>query len=119
MSDSAFENIAKQGLADNNNTYHDLSNDNYTVNTNALTPQQQQEITQYESNLINSVRQQAGQPLVTPSQTAIDFANNIANICNNTNWNSYNSGHDVSAIEQTAKKFGVLSTGQYYEDVSS
>lgn len=89
------------------------------VDMNNLTTEQQNEINDFAAKLINQVRKEWGTDsqygLVTPTTGMQSFAKEIAQKYQASNW-SISQGHDVSAITQTAKEYGLNDGDNYYED---
>lgn len=89
------------------------------VDMNNLTTEQQNEINDFAAKLINQVRKEWGTDsqygLVTPTTGMQSFAKEIAQKYQASNW-SISQGHDVPAITQTAKEYGLNDGDNYYED---
>ena len=85
---------------------------------NNLTNAQRTELTQFAANLINQMRTQMGNLPVKITQSAIDFANDVAKRYVADKMSG--QGHDVAGIEATAATYGLRSgLGlNLYEDLS-
>ena len=113
------QNVFSQGMNDPANTYHSSPEYDYNVDPTHLTPQQQRDLATWIAQLINPIREKLGNAPLTVNQSALDFANAIAQNYNQDNWSIY-KGHDVPAIEKAAKQYGLDSTaGNIYEDAST
>ncbi|WP_318765107.1 SEC10/PgrA surface exclusion domain-containing protein [Lactiplantibacillus carotarum] len=102
------------------NQYHSNAADQAVTVTdlNNLTNAQRTELTQFAANLINQMRTQMGNLPVKITQSAIDFANDVAKRYVADKMSG--QGHDVAGIEATAATYGLRSgLGiNLYEDLS-
>ncbi|AMV60663.1 D-alanyl-D-alanine carboxypeptidase [Pediococcus damnosus] len=114
----AIDKFAKTGSAQ---TYKQSSSDQAVKidDVNKLSSTIQLQLTQFAAQLINNIRKQAGNPGVTVSKGAIDFASAVNKGYMADNWNLMEkSAHDVPAIQKAAKSFGLNADEQYYENLS-
>lgn len=89
------------------------------LDVNHLTPAVQLQLAQFAAGLINNIRQQMGNPAVTITPGAIDFANKIAQGYNADNWDLFNDGwHDIPRISLSAYDFGLLQGDNFYENLA-
>lgn len=106
--------IGQSALA--NHTYRSNSKDKAVVisDVNNLTVEQRQELTLYAVDLLNQIRNQAGSNLVLANESAIEFADKVAN-------GSTTLGHDTKVIPEVAKELGLFSMAgvNHYENFSS
>lgn len=87
------------------------------VDVDNMTADQLIELNKYTIGLINSAREQLGRPALKLNNSAIAFAQSVAKnyVANGHTIDNY-GGHDVPAIQKSAKEFGLNDGGQYYED---
>lgn len=97
-----------------------ISNDHdkkVIVDIDNMTPEQLMEINKYTIGLINSAREQLGRPALKLNNSAIKFAQSVAeNYVDNGHTIDNYSGHDVPAIQKAAKDFGLNDSAQLYEN---
>lgn len=79
-----------------------------------LTNEQQLELTQWTTELINPIRAQFNHPLFSITGGSLNFAKEVQTQYRADNWNKID--HDVSGIRRAAAKYGLNSDGQYYEN---
>lgn len=110
--------VAKSGL--NSNVYKSNAKDQSIpiADVNNLTLDQREELTRFTVDLLNQVREAMGTQQVFANESAIAFANEVANTSVNTGIEALN--HDTTAIPTAANKYGLSGTvGQNgYENLS-
>lgn len=110
--------VAKSGL--NSNVYKSNAKDQSILiaDVNNLTLDQREELTRFTVDLLNQVREAMGTQQVFANESAIAFANEVANTSVNTGIEALN--HDTTAIPTAANKYGLSGTvGQNgYENLS-
>ncbi|MFQ7236256.1 MAG: SEC10/PgrA surface exclusion domain-containing protein, partial [Enterococcus hulanensis] len=86
-----------------------------------LSDEQKLELSLFAAGLINDIRKQAGVEIpVTVTQGAVDFANDINTRYDADQWDLFEQDdHYVAAIKAAATKYGLLDTGQYYENLGA
>ncbi|GAB6716143.1 surface exclusion protein SEA1/PrgA [Streptococcus uberis] len=99
--------VAKSGLT--LNKYKSNANDQSVIITDVdnLTKEQREDITVFTVDLINQIRKAMGTEEVAANESAIAFANEVANTSVKTGVEAI--GHDTSAIPTAAAKFGLVS----------
>lgn len=104
---ATLTNVAKSGLT--LNTYKSNEKDKATVisDVDNLTEDQRNELTLYTVDLINQIRQSFGTDSVLANETAIAFANEVANTSAKTGDEAM--GHDTTAIPTAAGNYGLVS----------
>lgn len=104
---TTLTNVAKSGLT--LNTYKSNEKDKATVisDVDNLTEDQRNELTLYTVDLINQIRQSFGTDSVLANETAIAFANEVANTSAKTGDEAM--GHDTTAIPTAAGNYGLVS----------
>lgn len=114
--------IDKLGTAAYHENHFISATDDAKVNNldvNHLTPATQLQVAQFAAGLINNIRQQMGNPVVTITPGAIDFANKIAQGYSADNWDLFNDGwHDIPRISLSAHEFGLLQGDNFYENLA-
>ncbi|MCK8607253.1 SEC10/PgrA surface exclusion domain-containing protein [Apilactobacillus ozensis] len=114
------------------NKFNPNTNDvNEKVNLTSVTKAQQYEMTKYAADLINSVRHRISNNVsytadLSADDTAMNMANDIVAKYNQDKWSIFN-GHDVKAINEVAKNYGLdystdystVDNQQYYEDAAT
>jgi hypothetical protein len=93
------------------------------VDLNNMTADQQRELSEFTSKLVNSLRHQFGNDdeLTTTNNGVQQFANDIAQQYDNDNWSMFKKGHDDNGINMVASKYGLRTHYPYtlpYEDAS-
>lgn len=105
------------GMKENKFVDTDAS-DNRTVNVLNLSHADQVEISKYSLDLINSARRQMGKKSWTYSESALKFANRVAKEYADNGKSCWDPDHYVAGIKRAAKKSGLSTIGQVYEDES-
>lgn len=112
---SKLKRLSRRGML-SNKFYDRRKADKRKVNLANLSNHDQYELSQYALTLINSIRTQLRLPKFTYTASAQSFANDIAKAYNEDNWGDY-QGHDISAINRTAKQHGLTQNDNEYEDM--
>lgn len=107
------------GLKQNN--YKDSEKDkHHIVDLRHMSLEDQIEINKFGIGLINQLRTQIGVDPWTFNESALDFANDIADRYAKDNWDAFKDGHDCAAINELAHKYGLRSSknrdGSYSKD---
>lgn len=92
--------------------------DNRTVDVLNLSHSDQVEISKYTLSLINSARSQFGKKDWTYSDSALKFANRVADEYYKNDKSCWDPDHYVAGIKRAAKKSDLSTVGQVYEDES-
>ena len=113
--DAQLAKLGKQGMQ---NTFKSSKKDqDIQIDVHHLSQTQKQELAQFVAGLLNPIRQQMGNTLLTPNKDAIKFADEVAKGYDADNWSIYEQAdHDVKAITKVAAKYGFDDGGNYYED---
>ncbi|MBF0777544.1 SEC10/PgrA surface exclusion domain-containing protein [Streptococcus cuniculi] len=87
---------------------------------NRMSVAEQQELTFFAQALMNQIRSQMGTPKAHVSNGSVRFASLVTPGYLIDNWDSWNNGHDVQAINEGARSSG-LKAGQnnYYENLNT
>ena len=113
----------------NQNEYkHNEAEKNHMVDLKHMSRADQIELNKFGIDLINQLRTQIGVDPWTFNESAIDFANAIADRYVKDDWDSDKNGHDSEAINELAHKYGLRyavsrkdgtysKDGQYYENM--
>ncbi|NYA62539.1 SEC10/PgrA surface exclusion domain-containing protein, partial [Lactobacillus salivarius] len=100
----------------NSNTYKGNAADkNITVDINHLTADQIKELSLFSADLLNQVRNQLGLPKVIVTEGSLKLAKDVTDNYVSDNWDKFD--HDVDGISRAAAENGLLSGGNFYEDV--
>lgn len=112
----------------NQNEYkHNEAEKNHMVDLKHMSRADQIELNKFGINLINQLRSQMGVDPWTFNESALDFANAIADRYVKDDWDSDANHHDSEAINELAHKYGLHSAmhrdgsfskaSQYYENM--
>lgn len=107
---------------------HNEAEKNHMVDLKHMSRADQIELNKFGINLINQLRTQIGVDPWTFNESALDFANAIADRYVKDDWDSDKNGHDSEAINELAHKYGLRyavsrkdgtysKDGQYYENM--
>lgn len=106
---------------------HNEAEKNHMVDLKHMSRTDQIELNKFGIDLINQLRTQMGAEPWTFNESALDFANAIANRYVKDDWDSDAKGHDSEAINELAHQYGLQSkmhrdgsfskSGQSYEDL--
>lgn len=107
---------------------HNDAEKNHMVDLKHMSRADQIELNKFGIDLINQLRTQIGVDPWTFNESALDFANAIADRYVKDDWDSDKDGHDSAAINELAHKYGLRYTvsrkdgtysndGQYYENL--
>lgn len=107
---------------------HNEAEKNHMVDLRHMSRADQIELNKFGINLINQLRSQIGVDPWTFNESALDFANAIADRYVKDDWDSDKNGHDSEAINELAHKYGLRyavsrkdgtysKDGQYYENM--
>lgn len=105
----------------NQNEYkHNDAEKNHMVDLKHMSRADQIELNKFGINLINQLRTQIGVDPWTFNESALDFANAIADRYVKDDWDSDKNGHDSEAINELAHQYGlnygITSDGKYSKD---
>ena len=99
---------------------HNEAEKNHMVDLKHMSKADQIELNKFGIDLINQLRTQIGVDPWTFNESALDFANAIADRYVKDDWDSDKDGHDSAAINELAHKYGlnygVTSDGTYSKD---
>ena len=112
----------------NQNEYkHNDAEKNHMVDLKHMSRADQIELNKFGIDLINQLRTQIGVDPWTFNESALDFANAIADRYVKDDWDSDAKGHDSAGINELAHKYGLnygitndgkySNSGQYYENM--
>ena len=106
---------------------HNEAEKNHMVDLKHMSRADQIELNKFGINLINQLRRQIGVDPWTFNESALDFANAIADRYVKDDWDSDKNGHDSEAINELAHQYGLnygitndgkySNSGQYYENM--
>lgn len=107
---------------------HNEAEKNHMVDLKHMSRADQIELNKFGIDLINQLRTQIGVDSWTFNESALDFANAIADRYVKDDWDSDKDGHDSAAINELAHQYGLRYTvsrkdgtyskdGQYYENL--
>ncbi len=106
---------------------HNEAEKNHMVDLKHMSRADQIELNKFGIDLINQLRTQIGVDPWTFNESALDFANAIADKYVKDDWDSDKNGHDSAAINELAHKYGLnygvtsdgtySKDGQYYENL--
>lgn len=106
---------------------HNEAEKNHMVDLKHMSRADQIELNKFGIDLINQLRTQIGVDPWTFNESALDFANAIADRYVKDDWDSDKDGHDSEAINELAHQYGLQSamhrdgsfskSSQYYEDM--
>ena len=107
---------------------HNEAEKNHMVDLKHMSRADQIELNKFGIDLINQLRRQIGVDPWTFNESALDFANAIADRYVKDDWDSDKNGHDSAAINELAHKYGLnyavsrkdgkySNSGQYYENM--
>lgn len=106
---------------------HNEAEKNHMVDLKHMSRADQIELNKFGIDLINQLRRQIGVDPWTFNESALDFANAIADRYVKDDWDSDKDGHDSEAINELAHKYGLdygitndgkySKDGQYYENM--
>ena len=106
---------------------HNEAEKNHMVDLKHMSRADQIELNKFGIDLINQLRRQIGVDPWTFNESALDFANAIADRYVKDDWDSDANHHDSEAINELAHKYGLQSamhrdgsfskSSQYYEDM--
>ena len=106
---------------------HNEAEKNHMVDLKHMSRADQIELNKFGIDLINQLRVQMGVDPWTFNESALDFANSIADRYVKDDWDSDANGHDNAAINELAHQYGLQSamhrdgsfskSSQYYEDL--
>ncbi|ARW75435.1 hypothetical protein A3P64_04785 [Lactobacillus johnsonii] len=107
---------------------HNEAEKNHMVDLKHMSRADQIELNKFGINLINQLRSQIGVDPWTFNESALDFANAIADRYVKDDWDSDKNGHDSAAINELAHQYGLdyavsrkdgtySKDGQYYENM--
>lgn len=89
------------------------------IDINNIPLEMRTKLTLFAVQLINEIREQMGTDKVVANTDAIDMARLVADGYKADNWSWDDEGHDVPAVTKAAAHYGLLATGQYYEDMNT
>lgn len=106
---------------------HNEAEKNHMVDLKHMSRADQIELNKFGIDLINQLRTQIGVDPWTFNESALDFANAIADRYVKDDWDSDKDGHDSEAINELAHQYGLnygitsdgkySNDGQYYENL--
>ena len=106
---------------------HNEAEKNHMVDLKHMSRADQIELNKFGIDLINQLRRQIGVDPWTFNESALDFANAIADRYVKDDWDSDKNGHDSEAINELAHQYGLnygitndgkySNSGQYYENM--
>lgn len=107
---------------------HNEAEKNHMVDLKHMSRADQIELNKFGINLINQLRAQIGVDPWTFNESALDFANAIADRYVKDDWDSDKNGHDSEAINELAHQYGLhyavsrkdgkySNSSQYYENM--
>ncbi|MBZ4029022.1 SEC10/PgrA surface exclusion domain-containing protein [Lactobacillus johnsonii] len=107
---------------------HNEAEKNHMVDLKHMSRADQIELNKFGIDLINQLRTQIGVDPWTFNESALDFANAIADRYVKDDWDSDKNGHDSEAINELAHQYGLnyavsrkdgkySNSGQYYENM--
>ena len=107
---------------------HNEAEKNHMVDLKHMSRADQIELNKFGIDLINQLRTQIGVDPWTFNESALDFANAIADRYVKDDWDSDKNGHDSAAINELAHQYGLhyavsrkdgkySNSGQYYENM--
>lgn len=106
---------------------HNEAEKNHMVDLKHMSRADQIELNKFGIDLINQLRTQIGVDPWIFNESALDFANAIADRYVKDDWDSDKDGHDSAAINELAHQYGLQSkmhrdgsfskSGQYYENM--
>ena len=106
---------------------HNEAEKNHMVDLKHMSRADQIELNKFGIDLINQLRRQIGVDPWTFNESALDFANAIADRYVKDDWDSDKNGHDSAAINELAHQYGLdygitndgkySNSGQYYENM--
>lgn len=106
---------------------HNEAEKNHMVDLKHMSRADQIELNKFGIDLINQLRTQIGVDPWTFNESALDFANAIADRYVKDDWDSDKNGHDSAAINELAHQYGLnygitndgtySKDGQYYENL--
>lgn len=107
---------------------HNEAEKNHMVDLKHMSRADQIELNKFGIDLINQLRRQIGVDPWTFNESALDFANAIADRYVKDDWDSDKNGHDSEAINELAHQYGLdyavsrkdgkySNNGQYYENM--
>lgn len=91
LKNGTLQDVGDNSELDKYGEYHNNPSDNYNVSIDNMTPEQQQEVTNYTAQLINSMREQIGEPDIHANTHMIDFTNKAIAAAEK---DGYTDGHD-------------------------
>ena len=112
----ALVDASRQGMEQN--TFYDANaqDKQVMVDTVNLNHDQKVDISNYAVNVINSARRQMGKQNWKLNDSAISFADRVANEYTNNNKSDWDADHYVAGITRAAVASGLKDAGQVYED---
>ena len=115
---------SREAIENTKNDYvHNKEDEAHQVNLDHITTDEYQEINEYATRLINSVRNQVGRPNVVLNSDVMKMAQMVANGYNEDGRSNLDGkGHDFKAVNDASRQYGLFddpnNRAQYYEDMS-
>lgn len=115
---------SREAVENTKNDYvHNKEDEAHQVNLDHITTDEYQEINEYATRLINSVRNQVGRPNVVLNSDVMKMAQMVANGYNEDGRSNLDGkGHDFKAVNDASRQYGLFddpnNRAQYYEDMS-
>lgn len=115
---------SREAVENTKNDYvHNKEDEAHQVDLDHITTDEYQEINEYATRLINSVRNQVGRPNVVLNGDVMKMAQMVANGYNEDGRSNLDGkGHDFKAVNDASRQYGLFNDpnnrAQYYEDMS-